>query len=83
MIDFSNAGSLTPNAGLHNQHLRLKGQMIVLETGKHLIYLCSPYVSSIQELIQFGMRLSALPLHDPTRDLILLSQQRLSDVEIK
>ncbi|KAK6744884.1 hypothetical protein RB195_011541 [Necator americanus] len=47
-----------------------------------LIYICSPYVTSIQELMQFGMRLTAMPLHDATRDLILLNQQRLTDVEV-
>ncbi|CAD6199505.1 unnamed protein product [Caenorhabditis auriculariae] len=63
-------------------HLKLKGQMMVLGTKKHLIYLCSPYVTSINELMQFGMRLTAMPLHDATRDLILLNQQRLTDVEV-
>ncbi|VDN25126.1 unnamed protein product [Cylicostephanus goldi] len=47
-----------------------------------LIYICSPYVTSIPELMQFGMRLTAMPLHDATRDLILLNQQRLTDVEV-
>ncbi|KIH50111.1 hypothetical protein ANCDUO_19813, partial [Ancylostoma duodenale] len=47
-----------------------------------LIYICSPYVTSITELMQFGMRLTAMPLHDATRDLILLNQQRLTDVEV-
>ncbi|VDM67804.1 unnamed protein product, partial [Strongylus vulgaris] len=47
-----------------------------------LIYVCSPYVTSIPELMQFGMRLTAMPLHDATRDLILLNQQRLTDVEV-
>ncbi|CAI2354856.1 unnamed protein product [Caenorhabditis sp. 36 PRJEB53466] len=63
-------------------HLKLKGQMMMLSTKKHIIYLCSPYVTSINELMQFGMRLTAMPLHDATRDLILLNQQRLSDVEV-
>ncbi|CEF68837.1 Adenylyl cyclase class-3/4/guanylyl cyclase domain and Heme-NO binding domain and Haem NO binding associated domain and NO signalling/Golgi transport ligand-binding domain-containing protein [Strongyloides ratti] len=68
--------------GNPNQQLKLKGQMILLESKAHVIYLCSPYVTSIPELLQFGMRLSAMPLHDATRDLILLNQQRLSDVEV-
>uniref|UniRef100_A0A0K0E3P7 guanylate cyclase n=2 Tax=Strongyloides stercoralis TaxID=6248 RepID=A0A0K0E3P7_STRER len=68
--------------GNPNQQLKLKGQMILLESKNHIIYLCSPYVTSIPELLQFGMRLSAMPLHDATRDLILLNQQRLSDVEV-
>ncbi|GMS93872.1 hypothetical protein PENTCL1PPCAC_16047, partial [Pristionchus entomophagus] len=33
-------------------------------------------------LLQYGMRLTAMPLHDATRDIILLNQQRLSDVEV-
>ncbi|PAV61947.1 hypothetical protein WR25_19052 [Diploscapter pachys] len=41
-----------------------------------------PYVTSINELMQFGMRLTAMPMHDATRDLILLNQQRLTDVEV-
>ncbi|XGW33286.1 hypothetical protein V3C99_017612 [Haemonchus contortus] len=65
-----------------SQHLKLKGQMMLLSTGRHVLYLCSPYVTSIPELLQFGMRLTAIPLHDATRDLILLNQQRLSDVEM-
>nr|CAC35530.1 soluble guanylate cyclase [Caenorhabditis elegans] len=63
-------------------HLKLKGQMMLLASKKHVIYLCSPYVTSINELMQYGMRLTAMPLHDATRDLILLNQQRLSDVEV-
>ncbi|XGW14967.1 hypothetical protein V3C99_000895, partial [Haemonchus contortus] len=66
----------------HGHHLKLKGQMMLLSDRKSLIYICSPYVTSIQELMQFGMRLTAMPLHDATRDLILLNQQRLTDVEV-
>ncbi|EYC06642.1 hypothetical protein Y032_0074g814 [Ancylostoma ceylanicum] len=66
----------------HGHHLKLKGQMMLLSNSKNLIYICSPYVTSIPELMQFGMRLTAMPLHDATRDLILLNQQRLTDVEV-
>uniref|UniRef100_A0AC35U354 Guanylate cyclase n=1 Tax=Rhabditophanes sp. KR3021 TaxID=114890 RepID=A0AC35U354_9BILA len=65
-----------------NQLLKLKGQMLLLSSKNHVIYLCSPYVTSIPELLMYGMRLNAMPLHDATRDLILLNQQRLSDVEV-
>ncbi|KAL3078238.1 hypothetical protein niasHS_012125 [Heterodera schachtii] len=66
---------------VHSHHLKLKGQMMLLSSGNELLYLCSPYVTSIPELLNYGLRLSAIPLHDVTRDLILLNQQRLSDVE--
>ncbi|VDP05487.1 unnamed protein product [Heligmosomoides polygyrus] len=76
--DFGSVDHMT-----QSQHLKLKGQMMLTASGRHVIYLCSPYVTSIPELLQFGMRLTAMPLHDATRDLILLNQQRLSDVEMK
>ncbi|KAI1727011.1 heme NO binding associated domain-containing protein [Ditylenchus destructor] len=77
------SGSVPEDENMHisAQHLKLKGQMMLLDNGNKLIYLCSPYVTSIPELLQYGLRLSAIPLHDATRDLILLNQQRLSDVE--
>jgi hypothetical protein len=59
------------------------GQMIQLASGKHLMYLCSPYVTNIQDLLQHNMRLNNIPLYDATRDLILLNQQRLNEVGIK
>ncbi|CAD5214637.1 unnamed protein product [Bursaphelenchus xylophilus] len=67
-------------AMINAQHLKLKGQMILIDND-HLIYLCSPYVRTVSELDRFGLKLSSFPLHDSTRDLILLNQQRMSDVE--
>uniref|UniRef100_A0A183GW58 guanylate cyclase n=1 Tax=Heligmosomoides polygyrus TaxID=6339 RepID=A0A183GW58_HELPZ len=79
----SNDGASATTTFHHGHHLKLKGQMMLLSDRKSLIYICSPYVTSIQELMQFGMRLTAMPLHDATRDLVLLNQQRLTDVEVK
>ncbi|GMT23142.1 hypothetical protein PFISCL1PPCAC_14439, partial [Pristionchus fissidentatus] len=70
------------NPGDVRRHTESDSQMMMLSSNKHIIYLCSPYVTSIPELLQFGMRLTAMPLHDATRDIILLNQQRLSDVEV-
>ncbi|CAJ0596903.1 unnamed protein product [Cylicocyclus nassatus] len=83
----SSTGTSAAAAFHHGHHLKLKGQMMLLSDSKKeklrmLIYICSPYVTSIPELMQFGMRLTAMPLHDATRDLILLNQQRLTDVEV-
>ncbi|KIH45419.1 hypothetical protein ANCDUO_24540, partial [Ancylostoma duodenale] len=61
---------------------RIAGEFTLALQRGSLIYICSPYVTSITELMQFGMRLTAMPLHDATRDLILLNQQRLTDVEV-
>ncbi|EFO26806.2 hypothetical protein LOAG_01677 [Loa loa] len=61
--------------------LKLKGQMMILEQRNWLLYIGSPDISTISELFEYGMRLEAMPLHDFTRDVILLNQQRLSNIE--
>ncbi|GMS92382.1 hypothetical protein PENTCL1PPCAC_14557, partial [Pristionchus entomophagus] len=78
----SSTDDISHMSEIRGLHLMLKGQMMMLSSNKHIIYLCSPYVTSIPELLQYGMRLTAMPLHDATRDIILLNQQRLSDVEV-
>lgn len=47
-----------------------------------MIYLCSPKLRSLQELEERRMHLSDLAPHDTTRDLILLNQQRLAEMEL-
>ena len=59
------------------------GQMMLIDGGKSMIYLCSPYVTEIGELLKQSVYLSDMPLHDKTRDLILLNQSRLSTLELK
>ncbi|KHN85304.1 Soluble guanylate cyclase gcy-36 [Toxocara canis] len=62
--------------------LKLKGQMRLLESGKHFLYLCSPYISSAYELQKTNTVFEMIPLYDPTRDLILLNQLRFADMEL-
>lgn len=47
-----------------------------------MIYLCSPKLRSLKELEECQMHLSDLAPHDTTRDLILLNQQRLAEIEL-
>lgn len=47
-----------------------------------MIYMCSPKLRSLQELEERGMHLSDIAPHDTTRDLILLNQQRLAEIEL-
>lgn len=57
--------------------------MVLLENNIHILYVCSPYVTTIRELLDRKLHLSDIPLHDATRDLILLNQSRMSQVELK
>ncbi|VDM20953.1 unnamed protein product [Wuchereria bancrofti] len=75
--NFSNVRTITNQ----ERKLKLKGQMIVLGEENHLLYIGSPDVSTISELFEYGIRLEEMPLHDFTRDVIFLNQQRLSSIE--
>lgn len=55
--------------------LRLKGQMIYVQESELILYLCSPSVTNLEDLNRLGLYLSDIPLHDATRDLVLLSEQ--------
>lgn len=47
-----------------------------------MVYLCSPKLRSLQELEKRGLHISDIAPHDTTRDLILLNQQRLAEIEL-
>uniref|UniRef100_A0A674DVK8 Guanylate cyclase soluble subunit beta-1 n=1 Tax=Salmo trutta TaxID=8032 RepID=A0A674DVK8_SALTR len=55
--------------------LRLKGQMIYLPEAENILFLCSPSVMNLDDLTRRGLYLSDIPLHDATRDLVLLGEQ--------
>lgn len=59
--------------------LRLKGQILHLEEFDNLLFLCSPSFSNLDDLRENGLYLSDIPLHDVTRNLILLSEQYQED----
>ena len=59
----------------HKKRMRLKGQMLPLEDKEHVIFLCSANVHDLDELLERGLYLGDVPLHDSTRDLILLNEQ--------
>ncbi len=56
--------------------IHFKGQMVPISRASDtsLLYLASPRVTSIEELEQQGLYLSDIPIHDVTRDLILLNR---------
>ncbi|XP_071467846.1 guanylate cyclase soluble subunit beta-2-like [Marmota flaviventris] len=71
-----------PEAWKDQPTLKLRGQMIWMESLRCMIFLCSPKLRSLQELEERKMHLSDIAPHDTTRDLILLNQQRLAEMEL-
>lgn len=58
-----------------SQHMELKGQMIHLPEIEGILFLGSPSVEKLDELIEKGLYISDLPIHDATRDVILVGEQ--------
>ncbi|KAK7475319.1 hypothetical protein BaRGS_00033466, partial [Batillaria attramentaria] len=54
--------------------MRLKGQMIYVQECDSILFLCSPSVTNLDDVSRRGLYLSDIPLHDATRDLVLLSE---------
>ncbi|XP_053131744.1 guanylate cyclase soluble subunit beta-2-like [Hemicordylus capensis] len=62
--------------------LKLRGQMIWMDSIRCMMYMCSPKLRSLEELEEQQMHLSDIAQHDTTRDLILFNQQRLAEIEL-
>ena len=62
--------------------LRLKGQMVCAAESENIVFLCSPRVSSLDELKSRGLFFSDIPLHDATRDLIFMTHARRPEREL-
>ncbi|XP_059393334.1 guanylate cyclase soluble subunit beta-2 [Carassius carassius] len=71
-----------PEIQQNQSTLKLRGQMMWMESLSCMIYLCSPKLRSLQELEERGLHLADIAQHDTTRDLILLNQQRLAEIEL-
>ncbi|KAI0229136.1 Guanylate cyclase soluble subunit beta-2 [Lamellibrachia satsuma] len=62
--------------------LVLKGQMVWLEDNNYMVYIASLRVTSLTELQERGLYLSDIPVYDVTRELVLLNQQRIAEIDI-
>ncbi|XP_062408445.1 guanylate cyclase soluble subunit alpha-2 [Sardina pilchardus] len=55
--------------------MEIKGQMIHVPESRSLMFLGSPRVDKLEELMGRGLHLSDIPIHDATRDVILVGEQ--------
>ncbi|VDM64465.1 unnamed protein product [Angiostrongylus costaricensis] len=65
-----------------HQPLCLKGQMISINEGNSIMFLCSPHATTIRDILNLNLFISDMPIHDATRDLIMLNQSRMSQIEL-
>ncbi|XP_053564541.1 guanylate cyclase soluble subunit alpha-2 [Bombina bombina] len=64
-------------SGLENKDkvMDVKGQMIHVPESSSILFLGSPCVDKLDELMGRGLHLSDIPIHDATRDVILVGEQ--------
>nr|ACB30188.2 soluble guanylyl cyclase beta subunit 1 [Bactrocera dorsalis] len=61
--------------GKHERYLGLKGQMMYIPESDRILFQCYPSVMNLDDLTKKGLYISDVPLHDATRDLVLLSEK--------
>ncbi|KAJ3631454.1 hypothetical protein MTP99_012583 [Tenebrio molitor] len=64
-----------------DKNLRLKGQMIYMDNWKMMMYLGTPVMPDLNSLINSGLYINDLSMHDFSRDLMLAGTQQ--SVELK
>ena len=53
-----------------------------LDDIRHMIFISSPRLSSLTELLEMNVFLADIPIYDVTRELVLLNQQRIAEIDI-
>ncbi|XP_055331839.1 guanylate cyclase soluble subunit beta-1-like [Paramacrobiotus metropolitanus] len=66
--------TLASVAKLRKLYIKLKGQMIFLPEHDWVLFICSPSLTNLVELDKAHTHLTDIPLHDATRDLVLMSE---------
>ncbi|KAH9496326.1 Guanylate cyclase soluble subunit beta-2 [Bulinus truncatus] len=56
--------------------------MIWLSDTLNMIFIGSPRLTSLNELMEMNVYLADIPLYDVTRELVLLNQQRIAEIDI-
>ena len=62
------------------QGLEFKGQMLYCSESDCLLFLASPLVDGLDALTSRGLFISDIPIHDATRDIVLVGEQSRAQV---
>lgn len=56
---------------------------MAINGGNSIIFLCSPHVTTVRDILDLNLFISDMPMHDATRDLVMLNQSRICQMELK
>ena len=57
--------------------------MIWLAKTGHMMFIGSPKLSGLSEMVEKRIFFSDIPKYDVTREMVLLNQQRIAEIEIR
>lgn len=66
---------------LFQKGLEFKGQMVLCNESDSLLYVGSPLLDGLDSLTSRSLFISDIPLHDATRDVILVGEQARAQVQ--
>lgn len=72
-----------PEEDIDKYIVKLRGQMVYMPDRDMILFVCSPSVANLDDLNNTGLFLSDIPLHDATRDLVLLSEQFEAEYKVQ
>ncbi|RZF48979.1 hypothetical protein LSTR_LSTR003055 [Laodelphax striatellus] len=72
LLAISLSGDLGPCIA---EGLELKGQMVYCPESDSILFIGSPFLDALDSMTGRGLFISDIPLHDATRDVILVSEQ--------
>lgn len=79
----SSAGCELSEEDIDKYIVKLMGQMTYMKDKDLMLFVCSPSVANLDDLNNTGLFLSDIPLHDATRDLVLLSEQFEAEYKVQ
>lgn len=60
----------------------MKGQMVYCPESDSILFVSSPFLNGLEGLTGRGLFISDIPLHDATRDVILVGEQARAQVQL-
>ncbi|CAF3149719.1 unnamed protein product [Rotaria socialis] len=74
--------SISAHQEVHEEYLRLRGQMLYVEEWKLIIYLATPVLENLDVMFNTGLFINDLSMHDSSRDLVLAGTQQSAELKL-
>ncbi|CAF3126355.1 unnamed protein product [Rotaria sp. Silwood2] len=74
--------TMTVHRDIHEEYLRLRGQMLYVHEWKAIIYLATPVLENLDAMFNTGLFINDLSMHDSSRDLVLAGTQQSAELKL-